>query len=57
MGEQSIFSGDADDPTNAPEEFDATARFLIRCGVLPLDESDAVDSEVVTDTDGMNLFA
>ncbi|MDE1178827.1 MAG: DUF2075 domain-containing protein [Edaphobacter sp.] len=29
--------GSTDDPTNAPEEFDATARFLLRSGVLPLD--------------------
>lgn len=40
-------SGDTDDPTNSPEEFDATAQFLLRCGVLPLDEGDHVDSEVV----------
>jgi hypothetical protein len=31
--------GFVDDPTNLPEEFDATARFLLHCGVLPLDES------------------
>jgi Uncharacterized conserved protein (DUF2075) len=30
-------SGFADDPTNSPNEFDATARFLLRCGVLPLE--------------------
>jgi hypothetical protein len=29
-------SGDANDPTNSPDEFDATAEFLIRCGVTPL---------------------
>ena len=28
--------GDASDSTNSPEEFDATARYLIRCGVTPL---------------------
>jgi hypothetical protein len=31
--------GDAADPTSRPEEFDATAQFLIRCGVIPLSES------------------
>jgi hypothetical protein len=30
--------GSSDDATNRPEDFDATARFLMRCGVLPLDE-------------------
>jgi hypothetical protein len=28
--------GDANDPTNNPDEFEATAQFLIRCGVTPL---------------------
>jgi hypothetical protein len=28
--------GNSDDTTNAPEEYDATARFLLRCGVTPL---------------------
>ena len=28
--------GNSDDATNLPEDFDATARFLIRCGVTPL---------------------
>jgi hypothetical protein len=28
--------GDAADPTNSPEEFDATADYLARCGVTPL---------------------
>lgn len=28
--------GDADDPTNCPAEFDATAEYLVRCGVTPL---------------------
>ena len=28
--------GDADDPTNRPGEFDATAEYLLRCGVTPL---------------------
>jgi hypothetical protein len=31
--------GDSDDATRQPEEFDRTAQFLIRCGVVPLDES------------------
>jgi len=30
--------GDINDPTNAPEDFEATARYLIRCGVMLLDE-------------------
>ncbi len=29
--------GNKEDPTNSPEEFDATARFLLRCGVTVLD--------------------
>lgn len=28
--------GDVDDPTNSPEEFEATAQYLIRCGVTSL---------------------
>ena len=28
--------GDANDPTNSPEEFEATAQYLVRCGVTPL---------------------
>jgi len=28
--------GNADDPTNCPEEFEATAQYLVRCGVTPL---------------------
>jgi Uncharacterized conserved protein (DUF2075) len=28
--------GDPDDPTNSPEEFDATAEYLVCCGVTPL---------------------
>jgi hypothetical protein len=28
--------GDPDDPTNRPDEFEATANFLLRCGVTPL---------------------
>jgi hypothetical protein len=28
--------GNPDDPTNAPGEFDSTARYLLRCGVTPL---------------------
>jgi hypothetical protein len=37
--------GDANDPTTAPEEFDATARYLTRCGVVPLESLVAVESE------------
>ncbi len=28
--------GDPEDPTNSPEEFEATANFLINCGITPL---------------------
>ena len=28
--------GDPEDPTNSPEEFEATANYLVRCGVTPL---------------------
>ena len=28
--------GNPEDPTNQPEEFDATAQYLVRCGVPPL---------------------
>jgi Schlafen group 3, DNA/RNA helicase domain len=28
--------GTLDDPTNAPDEFEATAQYLLRCGVTPL---------------------
>jgi hypothetical protein len=28
--------GNSEDPTNLPDEFDATADFLLRCGVKPL---------------------
>ncbi|MGA9964720.1 MAG: DNA/RNA helicase domain-containing protein [Terriglobales bacterium] len=31
--------GNAGDPTNPPEEFDATAQYLVRCGVTPLDNA------------------
>ncbi|MGD0893847.1 MAG: DNA/RNA helicase domain-containing protein [Terracidiphilus sp.] len=31
-----IPKGDPGDPTNSPDEFDATANYLIRCGVTPL---------------------
>lgn len=27
--------GDSEDPTNSPHEFEATARYLVRCGVTP----------------------
>jgi hypothetical protein len=35
--------GDADDPTTAPDEFDGTANYLIRCGVTPLVDPQAED--------------
>jgi hypothetical protein len=31
--------GDSEDPTNSPEEFEATAQYLIRCGVTPLSKT------------------
>jgi hypothetical protein len=31
--------GDPEDPTNSPEEFEATANYLLRCGVTPLPSS------------------
>lgn len=31
--------GNPDDPTNNPEEFEKTAQFLIRCGVIPSTQS------------------
>jgi hypothetical protein len=37
-------NGSVDDPTNSPEEFDATARFLLSCGVLPLNEEEGAES-------------
>jgi hypothetical protein len=48
-------SGSPDDPTNAPEEFDAIARFLVRCGVLPLDEGDTKSIE--NNVDAISLFS
>jgi hypothetical protein len=33
-------NGDALDPTNQPSEFEATAQYLLRCGVLPLNDED-----------------
>jgi Uncharacterized conserved protein (DUF2075) len=33
--------GDPEDPPNSPEEFDATAHFLVRCGVTPLPSAQA----------------
>ena len=48
-------AGSADDPTNAPEGFDATVQFLLRCGVLPLDERDGGDLEAADV--GLSLFA
>jgi hypothetical protein len=38
-------TGSIDDSTNSPEEFDSTAEFLIRCGVLPLNEEQAIHPE------------
>jgi len=32
-------AGSSDDPTNIPPEFDATARFLLDCGIIPLDKA------------------
>jgi hypothetical protein len=48
-------AGSIDDPTNSPEEFDATARFLLRCGVLQLD----ADMKIVGDREQVeaDLFA
>ena len=37
--------GDTNDPTSRPEEFDATARYLMRCGVVPLEGSVEVATE------------
>ncbi len=48
-------SGSEDDPTNLPDQFDATARFLLRCGVLPLDEDEGEDTESVESA--LSLFA
>jgi len=31
--------GDSSDPTTSPEEFEATAQYLLRCGVTPMDLS------------------
>jgi len=31
--------GDSTDPTNSPDEFNSTAEFLLRCGVIPLPAS------------------
>lgn len=31
-------AGSIDDSTHSPAEFDATAQYLLRCGILPLDE-------------------
>ena len=48
-------SGSVDDPTNLPEYFDPTARFLLRCGVLPLDQQEDSNTE---DLDvSLGLFA
>lgn len=46
--------GSADDPTNSPEDFDTTARFLVGCGILPLDENFG-DAETVGPV--VSLFA
>jgi hypothetical protein len=48
-------SGSVDDPTNLPEYFDPTARFLLRSGVLPLDQPEDANAE---DLDvSLGLFA
>ncbi len=38
-------TGSADDPTNPSEDFDATAQFLLSCGVLPLDQPEGTSAE------------
>ena len=47
--------GSGDDPTNSPNEFDATARFLLRCGVVSLDEDENEDAESLKTA--LSLFA
>jgi hypothetical protein len=42
-----IPKGDPNDTTRRPEEFDATERYLIRCGVVPLDGSPSVPEELL----------
>jgi hypothetical protein len=37
--------GDTDDATRSPEEFDRTAEYLIRCGVVALDQSASQSSQ------------
>ncbi|MGH9588167.1 MAG: hypothetical protein ACRD3F_14540, partial [Acidobacteriaceae bacterium] len=39
--------GSPPDPTNSPEEFDATALYLLRCGVTPLDRPDRFDKSML----------
>jgi hypothetical protein len=39
--------GSSCDATNLPDDFDRTARFLIKCGVLPLDEVAMAEKEEV----------
>jgi len=41
--------GSSDDATNVPEDFDRTARLLIECGVLPLDEVRTFEKEGVVE--------
>lgn len=36
--------GNPNDPTNLPEEFDATAQYLLRCGVTPLGRPDELEN-------------
>jgi len=43
-------AGSCDDETNLPEDFNATARFLLDCGVLPLDEVPSTHFERRTET-------
>ena len=46
-------SGSADDLTNSPDEFDATARFLLRCGVLPLESTGDATGENLDTAPGL----
>ncbi|HEU4635934.1 MAG TPA: DNA/RNA helicase domain-containing protein [Edaphobacter sp.] len=41
--------GSSDDATNLPGDFDRTARFLMECGVLPLEEVAPVEKEGVVE--------
>ena len=39
--------GSSTDPTNLPEEFEATAQYLLRCGVTPLGGSDVIETSML----------